>query len=116
MANKQIDMRKVKQIFKLYSEGISKRQISSRLETSCNTITKYITFFKRYQLTAYEVSAMTLEKLDKLLKSDQKPMSRQLLTLEKYIPYFDKELRKLGVTRHRYAVGEIKNKKNGLPN
>lgn len=25
MANKQIDMRKIKQIFKLYSEGISKR-------------------------------------------------------------------------------------------
>ena len=28
MANKQIDMRKIKQIFKLYSEGVSKRKIS----------------------------------------------------------------------------------------
>lgn len=66
MANKQIDMRKVKQIFKLYSAGVSKRQISSRLGLSRNTITKYISFFKRYQLTGYEVSAMTLEELDKL--------------------------------------------------
>jgi hypothetical protein len=66
MANKQIDMRKVKQIFKRYSAGVSKRQISSRLGLSRNTITKYISFFKRYQLTSYEVSAMTLEELDKL--------------------------------------------------
>ncbi len=99
MANKQIDMRKVKQIFKLYSEGVSKRQISSRLGLSRNTITKYIAFFKRYQLTSYEVSAMTLEELHKLFKSDQKPKSQQLLALEKYFPYFDKELRKTGVTK-----------------
>jgi hypothetical protein len=31
MANKQIDMRKVKQIFKRYSTGVRKPQISSRL-------------------------------------------------------------------------------------
>jgi len=99
MANKQIDMRKVKQIFKLYSEGVSKRQISSRLGISRNTITKYISFFKRYRLTNYEVSAMTLEELDRLFKSDQKPKSQQLLTLEKYFPYFDRELCKTGVTR-----------------
>ena len=99
MPNKQIEMRKVKQIFKLYCAGVSKRQISSRLGLSRNTITKYIAFFKRYQLTSYEVSAMTLEELHKLFKSDQKPKSEQLLTLEKYFPYFDKELRKTGVTK-----------------
>jgi transposase len=99
MANKQIDMRKVKQIFKRYSTGVRKPQISSRLGLSRNTITKYISFFKRYQLTRHEVSAMTLEELDKLFKSDQKPKSQQLLTLEKCFPYFDKELCKTGVTR-----------------
>ncbi|WP_317040950.1 helix-turn-helix domain-containing protein, partial [Salegentibacter flavus] len=60
MANKQIDMRKIKQIFRLYSQGVSKRQISSSLGLSRNTITKYIAFFQRYQFTSYEVSAMTL--------------------------------------------------------
>jgi len=45
MANKQIEMRKVKQIFKLYSGGVSKRQISSRLGLSHNTMTKSIAFF-----------------------------------------------------------------------
>lgn len=99
MANKQIDMRKVKQIFKLYSEGVSKRKISLQLGISRNTIVKYIDFFKRYQLTGYEVSAMTLEELDRLFKSDQKPKPEQLVILEKYFPYFDKELRKTGVTK-----------------
>ena len=79
MANKQIDMRKIKQIFKLYSEGVSKRQISLQLGLSRNTITKYIDFFKRYQLTSYEVSAMTLEELNRLFKTDQKGKSGQLL-------------------------------------
>ena len=45
MANKQIEMRKVKKIFKLYTSGVSKRQISSQLGVSRNTVTKYIDFF-----------------------------------------------------------------------
>ena len=99
MANKQIDMRKIKQIFKHYCDGVSKRKISMLIGLSRNTITKYIDFFKRYQLTAYEVSAMTFEELNSLFKADQKGKSQQLLTLEKYFPYFDKELRKTGVTK-----------------
>ncbi|WP_066223798.1 helix-turn-helix domain-containing protein [Formosa haliotis] len=91
MANKQIDMRKIKQIFKLYSEGVSKRKISLQLDISRDTIDKYIDFFKRYELTGYEVSSMTLEELDRLFKSDQKTKPEQLVILEKYFPYFDKE-------------------------
>jgi len=54
MANKQIksEMRKVKQIFKLYREGVSKRRISSRLGLSRNTITKYIAFLSATGLQA----------------------------------------------------------------
>ena len=81
MSNKPIEMRKTKRIFQLYSQGISKRQISLKLSVSRNTVAKYISFFKRYKLTAYEVEEMTLEELDKLF------------------PYFDKELRKTGVTK-----------------
>ena len=88
MANKQIEMRKAKRIFKLYSAGVSKRQISKQLGLSRNTVTKYIAFFKRYNLTAYEVDELTLEELDKLFKSEQRTKSGQLQTLEKYFPYF----------------------------
>ena len=58
MANKQIDMRKVKTLFKLHSQGVSKRQISSQLGISRNTVSKYISFFKAYKLTAYEVGSV----------------------------------------------------------
>ena len=99
MANKQIDMREVKKIFRLYSQGISKRGISEQLGISRNTVTKYIAFFQCYKLTSYEVDEMTLEELHTLFKSSEKPKSERLHTLEQYFPYFDKELRKTGVTR-----------------
>ena len=50
MANKQIDMRKAKRIYKLYGEGASKRRISKELGISRNTVAKYIEFFKCYRL------------------------------------------------------------------
>ena len=99
MANKQIEMRKAKKIFKLYTQGVSKRQISSQLGVSRNTVTKYIAFFQRFKLTSYEVEEMTVEEIHKLFKTDQKSKSLQLRTLEQYFPYFDKELRKTGVTK-----------------
>ena len=75
MSNKPIEMRKTKRIFQLYAQGISMRQICLRLSVSRNTVAKYISFFKRYKLTAYEVEEMTLEELDKLFKSEEKPKS-----------------------------------------
>ena len=99
MANKQIDMRKIKRIFKLHTSGVSKRRISQQLGISRNTVAKYIDFFKRYRLTAYEVEKMTLEELHGLFKADQRPKSPKLVELQRYFPYFDKEIRKTGVTR-----------------
>ncbi|WP_422350802.1 hypothetical protein [Flagellimonas sp.] len=69
MANKQIDMRKIKLIYKLYTSGTSKRRISQQLGISRVTIRKYIEFFKRYRFTAYEVEKMTLEELHNLLRT-----------------------------------------------
>ena len=75
MANNQIEMRKVKKLFKLYTEGVSKRQISIQLGLSRNTVSKYIAFFQRYKLTNYEVSAMTIEELHRFFTSEQKKKS-----------------------------------------
>lgn len=99
MANRQIDMRKVKTLFKLHSQGVSKRQISNQLGISRNTVSKYIVFFKSYKLTAYEVSALSIEELHKLFLNKTKPKNEKLLTLEQYFPYFDKEMKKTGVTQ-----------------
>ncbi|MBW8202117.1 HTH domain-containing protein, partial [Muricauda sp. W52] len=51
MANKQIDMRKTKLIYKLYTSGTSKRGISQQLGISRVTVRKYIEFFRRYRFT-----------------------------------------------------------------
>ena len=99
MANKQIEMRKLKRLFKLYTQGVSQRKISTQLGISRNTVSKYIAFFKRYKLTFYEVSELSIEELDRLFLSKDKPKSDRLKTLEGYFPYFDKELRRTGVTR-----------------
>jgi transposase len=100
MANKQIEMRKVKKIFKLYTQGVSKRKISLQTGVSRNTVSKYIDFFQRYKLTGYEVSSMTIEELSTLFRSEQRPKTTRLSILEQYFPYFDKELKRTGVTRY----------------
>ena len=99
MSNKQIEMRKIKKIFKLYAEAVSQRMISKQTGVSRNTVVKYIAFFKQYKLTLEEVSKLSLEELHGLFLAKEKPKSAQLQTLEAYFPYFDKELKKTGVTQ-----------------
>jgi len=43
---------------------------------------------------------MTIEKLSTLFKSEPKPKKTRLSILEQYFPYFDKELKRTGVTRY----------------
>lgn len=99
MANKQIEMRKIKRLYQLYTEGVSQRKISVQLGISRNSISKYLACFNRYELSYDEVSRMTVKELTDLLNNTIPPKSDQLKTLEQYFPYFDKELRKTGVTR-----------------
>lgn len=82
MSNHQIEMRKIKKIFKLYTEGVSKRKISSQLRTSRNTVTKYIVFFQQYKFTYSEIKAMNLEELHLLFHSKEKQKSERLQVLE----------------------------------
>jgi transposase len=100
MANQRIAMRKVKRLFQLHSQGVSRRKISVQLDLSRNTVNKYIDFFESYRLNAHEVAQMSVEELQALFVSGQSPKSERLQTLERYFPYFDRELKKTGVTRH----------------
>ncbi len=99
MANHQIDMRKIKTLFRLHTEGVSKRKISIQLGLSRNTVTKYINFFNSYKITSYEVNSMTVEELSALFRTTERTKSDQQKTLEEYFPYFDRELKKTGVTK-----------------
>ena len=113
MPNKQVEMYKIKRLFKLYQEGISRRQISVQLSISRNTVNKYIDFIEQYGFTHYEIKQLTDPELYALFKKEEKPKPERLKTLEQYFPYFDKELRKTGVTRHLLWEEYIQKHPNG---
>ena len=58
MANKTINMSKVRQILKHFTQGQSKKQISLMTGASRNTVKKYLKKFAREQLTFESVNAM----------------------------------------------------------
>ncbi len=99
MANKVLEMRKIKKIFKLYCQGESKRKISLQLGVSRNTVNKYLLLFNKYKLSYYEVEQMSIEELMRLFNPTNKTKSFRRKELEQYFPYFDKELKRTGVTQ-----------------
>lgn len=103
MANKRIDMLHLKQLLRLYTNGVSKLQISKQLGISRNTVKKYIHLYREHQFTFEELQELSGEGLDDLFGAsvvevrDQGNLQKQL---ESFFPYFSKELKKVGVTRY----------------
>ena len=54
MANKRLDMRNILQLLRLYTQGVSKLQISRQLGLSRNTVKKYIELFHQNSFTYQE--------------------------------------------------------------
>ena len=66
MANKSIDMSKLRRLLQLYSQGQSKLFISKYLDFSRNTVSKYIIHFKLLDKSieqVLELSDLELERL-----------------------------------------------------
>ncbi|WP_372483078.1 helix-turn-helix domain-containing protein [Elizabethkingia anophelis] len=59
MANKKIDMLHLKQLLRLYTQGVSKSKISKQLGLSRNTVKKYINLFHEHRFTYDELSELT---------------------------------------------------------
>ncbi|MEE6130405.1 IS21 family transposase [Chryseobacterium arthrosphaerae] len=103
MANKRIDMLNIKQLLRLYTQGVSKLQISKQLGISRNTAKKYISLFHEHQLTYDELIELSDEDLDDLFETpptdirDKDSIKKQL---ESLFPYISKELKRVGVTRY----------------
>jgi hypothetical protein len=66
MANNKIDMLQIKQLLRLYTEGVSKLKISRRLNLSRSTIRKYIGLFHTHQLTYEDLSGLSAEEVENL--------------------------------------------------
>jgi len=99
MANKLLDMRKTKQLYRMYTQGVSKRRISRDLGISRNTVDKYIKFFKACKLTSEEISNLTEEEFRLLLSSKHKGDTSHS-RLFSFFPEVSKALKRVGVTRY----------------
>ena len=102
MANKKISMSKIRQILRMYMQGESKLKISERSGVSRNTIKKYLKRIIRMGVSINELELMSDVHLDQLfVEQPVKEKGTRYDTLKDLFPYFDKELRKRGVTRQR---------------
>jgi transposase len=107
MANKPIDMNKLRHLIQLYFQGRSKLLISHQTGIARNTLKKYLKVFYETGLTYSQMNSLSDKELEDLfIKSNIKPMNERLCVLFDLFPSYDKEMRKKGMTRqnlwHRY--------------
>ncbi|MEY3590712.1 MAG: hypothetical protein RLZZ466_1233 [Bacteroidota bacterium] len=99
MANKTIDMSKIRQVLRFFTQGRSKIFISTHLGTSRNTVKRYIRKFLEERLTYQEVSEMSDAQLEVIFGSSQPPdLGTRYDELHKLLPEFEKRFRQRGVT------------------
>lgn len=99
MANKTISMSKVKQILKLYSQGIGKKRIATRLAVSKNTVKEYIITFIKLKIPWEELFKLTDFELNKLFHPDEQTLENaRLQQLHDFFPIMERQLRKRGMT------------------
>ena len=114
MANKLIAMHKIRKIYSLHEKGLSKVKISQQLNLSRNTVKKYIRFLSTYNFSAYEMSQLTDEELSQLFQGGKYTKTAKAQELEQYFPLFEKELSRVGVSKHRLWKEYIAKHPDGL--
>lgn len=99
MANKPISMSKVRQIIKLYSQGIGKKKIAVRLGVSKNTVKLYVELLNKLQATRDELLKLSDFDLNKLFHPPQQTvLNDRLKQLYDFFPVMEKQLRRRGMT------------------
>lgn len=100
MANKSISMSKVRQIIKLYSQGIGKKKIALRLGMSKNTVKVYVEQFLSLKSTHEELLKLTDYELNKRFHPPQEEIlsNQRLKDLHEFFPVMEKQLRRRGMT------------------
>jgi transposase len=100
MANKLIDMSKVRKVIQLHHQGKAKQFISRYLGLSRNTVKKYIALYKVLNLTIDDIDKKSDSELEKIFSRDTEDvLSLKLKKVYNFFPYMERELKKTGVTK-----------------
>ena len=100
MANKPLNMSKVRQVIQLHQRGKSNKFISSYLSISRNTVIKYLSLFKVLGIRFEDLMDRTDAELENLFISNVAVApSERLKSLHAFFPYMERNLKKTGVTK-----------------
>ena len=92
-------MIKLRQIFRLYAQGKSKRQVAALTGVSRNTVKKYLAEFTLLRLTYDAISQMSDEGLAALFGQSEVPKKDvRFEELQTLLPGIEKSLKKKGAT------------------
>lgn len=99
MAGEAISMTKLKQIFLLRNQGVPLERISKNVQSSRNTVKKYIRLATQKGLSFDELAARDDHELEKLFADPLQVSKHRYHDLEELFPWIAKELGRTGVTR-----------------
>jgi transposase len=99
MANKPINMLKLRQILRYYTQGTSKKQISEITGVSRNTLKRYINRFILLRLTYEHITSLSDHELEKLfIEPAPKLPDERFERLQQLLPDIEKQMSRKGVT------------------
>src|SRR3954462_5322574 len=99
MANKSINMLKLHQIIRYYTQGTSKKQISAITGIARNTVKRYISRFISLHITYEDVVALSDHELEKLfIEPNPKLPDERFERLQELLPEIEKQMSRKGVT------------------
>lgn len=99
MAGETITMTKLKQIFLQRRNGIALETISKNVQSSRNTVKKYLHLAKQKGLSLDELIGKQEHELEKIFAEPKVHNTERLKELRALFPSFQKELKRTGVTR-----------------
>jgi transposase len=104
MANKSIGSIMIREIIRMKDNGLSNNQISKSIGKSRTTIIKYLGMIEASGICFKELLELKEEDLSELFEvsNELNPANREQIhkDLHSFFPYLEKELKRVGVTRH----------------
>lgn len=104
MSNKTIGSIMIREIIRMKEMGFSLRKISGSIGKSRTTISKYLALIEAADLSFKELLELTSEDIYELFETTQSISSYNTDAIQEalltFYPYVEKELKRVGVTRH----------------